>query len=160
MEPPCRCPIIVCNNSLFKKMWVWMKSSGLSLVLAVLSTAAPYCAIVQPVIMSSSGATVGKQMGHQVMGEIYLGSYSCCTLFTGACPLQKSQVSARTVNSEYDHQAARAGNNNNPMLRVPKWNLPRLPWYYDRTQIVTTTGRQRSKVTGSCGLINSFKFNL
>ena len=82
MEPPCRCPIIVCNNSLFKKMWVWMKSSGLSLVLAVLSSAAPYCAIVQPVIMSSSGATVGKQMGHQVMGEIYLGSYSCCMLLS------------------------------------------------------------------------------
>ena len=39
---------------------------------------------------------------------------------TGACPIQKSQVSAHTVNSEYDHQAARAGNNNNPMLRVPK----------------------------------------
>ena len=39
----------------------------------------------------------------------------------------RPQVLGHTVNSEYDHQAARAGNNNNTKLRVPKLNLPRLP---------------------------------
>ena len=102
MEPPCRCPIIVCNNSLFKKMWVWMKSSGLSLVLDVLSTAAPYCAIVQPVIMSSSGATVRKTNGSSgngwdLFGVIFLlhalitahCTIDCCQ--SSDCPIQASE---------------------------------------------------------------------
>ena len=80
--------------------------------------------------------------------------------YTGAPCLRILQVSVHPWNSEYDHQAARADNNNNTMLRVPKLNLPRLPWSANHTQIATTTGKQHSKTRSSCGYHHSLLYSI